>query len=233
MTRVQGLFVAGTDTGVGKTLVAAALARALAARELRVEVMKPVAAGAMSTAEGLRSEDALALMAAAGSVAPYERVNPYCLELAASPHIAASNQGVTIDRSVIRARFAELCAGSQFTLVEGAGGWLAPVGMRETMADIAADLALPVLLVVGLRLGCLSHALLTHEAVARRGLRLAGWVANQIDPEMGWLEANVQTLAERLGAPPLMRLPAGVTASELQHAAESASFQIVSQAADL
>lgn len=229
----RGLFVAGTDTGVGKTLVAAALARALRARGLRVGVMKPVAAGAMQTAGGLRNDDALALLAASGSTAPYEQVNPYCLRLAASPHIAAAAEGVRIERTVVRARFEQLLAGAQLVLVEGAGGWLAPIGGQETMADLAVEIGLPVLLVVGLRLGCLSHALLTREALAARGLPLAGWVANLIDPAMDHVEANVQTLTARFGQAPLMVLPAGIGVHELDAAANSASFQIFAQVADL
>lgn len=230
MSHPQGLFVTGTDTGVGKTLVTVALARALKAHGLRVRVMKPVAAGAVRTAEGPRNDDALALIAAAGEAnVPYEQVNPYCLTLAASPHIAAAEEGVRIEHAVIRARFETLRAAGHFMLVEGAGGWLAPTGEQETMADIARDFGLPVLLVVGLRLGCLNHALLTYEALAARKVSMAGWVANQIDPAMDRVDANVRTLTARFSLPPLMTLPAGVSTRELEAAADPAALRIISR----
>jgi dethiobiotin synthetase len=227
MSPISGWFIAGTDTGVGKTLFATALVRAVAARGVRVEVMKPVAAGAVMTPQGLRNDDALALIAAARSEQPYERVNPCCFELAASPHIAAQEAGSTIDRARIRDSFAQLRAASELVVVEGAGGWLAPIGDRETMADVAADLQLPVLLVVGMRLGCLNHALLTREAIERRTLPFAGWVANRIDPSMVRLEANLATLERRLGAAPLAILPPHVHPLEAQREAAVAAARLL------
>lgn len=229
----RGVFVAGTDTAVGKTLVAAALVRALAARGAKVGVMKPVAAGAQATPDGLRNDDALALITAAGGAPSYEAVNPYCLPIAASPHIAAREAGVRIDRAVIRERFAALRAPYDIVLVEGAGGWLAPIGESETMADIAADLALPVLLVVGMRLGCLNHALLTHAAIAARGLAFAGWIANRIDPGMAYVEENLATLARRLGGEPLAIVPAHPQPSELAQAANLAAVRMFLQIYDM
>src|SRR5579863_7585563 len=200
-------FVTGTDTGVGKTLISAALTRALVARGLRVAVMKPVASGSGPTAEGPRNSDALTLMAAANVPAPYEVVNPYCFLPPISPHIAAREAGVSIDLTLLRSRFDSLALASDCVVVEGAGGWLAPISDTASMADLAAALSLPVLLVVGLRLGCLNHALLTRDSVATRGTPFAGWIANAIDPHFDRPEENLATLSTRLGAPPLARVP--------------------------
>jgi dethiobiotin synthetase len=202
-----GLFIAGTDTGVGKTLAAVSLVRALAARGLAVAAMKPVAAGAATTSRGARNEDALALAAAATVAAPYEHINPYCLRTPVSPHIAAAEEGVTIDVALIVQRFGELAHGADCVIVEGAGGWLAPIGERETLADVARALSLPVVLVVGLRLGCLNHALLSARAMEADGLRLAGWIGNAIEPGFGHAAENVATLERWLGCPPLALLP--------------------------
>jgi dethiobiotin synthetase len=203
----KGWFVTGTDTGVGKTLIAAALTRALVARGLRVAVMKPVASGSDPTANGPRNSDALTLMAAANVTAPYEVVNPYCFLPAIAPHIAAREAGVIIDLALLRSRFDSLANGADCVIVEGAGGWLAPLGDTAAMADLPATLSLPVLLVVGLRLGCLNHALLTRESVLGRGMAFAGWIANGIDPHFERAAENLATLAARLGAPPLAGVP--------------------------
>lgn len=205
--KAKALFVTGTDTGVGKTLVSAALTRALAARGLRVAVMKPVASGSDSTPAGLRNSDALTLMAAANVPAPYEVVNPYCFLPPISPHIAAREAGTTIDLALLRSRFDSLAAASDCVIVEGAGGWLAPISDVAAMADLAAALSLPVLLVVALRLGCLNHALLTRDSLTTRGVGFAGWIANAIDPHFDRAEENLATLTTRLGAPPLARVP--------------------------
>ena len=202
-----GLFIAGTDTGVGKTLVAVSLVRALAARGLAVAAMKPVAAGAARTPQGARNEDALALAAVATIAAPYERINPYCLRAPVSPHIAAAEEGIAIEVSLIVERFGELASGADCVIVEGAGGWLAPIGERETLADVARALSLPVVLVVGLRLGCLNHALLSARAIEADGLGLAGWIGNAIDAGFERAGENVATLERRLGSPPLALLP--------------------------
>jgi dethiobiotin synthetase len=204
---VAGLFIAGTDTGVGKTFVSVSLVRALAARGLAVAVMKPVAAGATLTARGPRNADALALAAAASIDAPYERINPYCLRAPVSPHIAAAAEGIAIDVALIRQRFGELAQGADCVIVEGAGGWLAPIGERETLADVARALSLPVVLVVGLKLGCLNHALLSARAIRADGLELAGWIGNAIDPGFERPAENLATLERRLGCAPLAVLP--------------------------
>lgn len=203
----RGFFVTGTDTGVGKTLVSAALTRALVARGLRAAVMKPVASGSDPTPAGPRNSDALTLMAAANVTAPYEVVNPYCFLPPISPHIAAREAGVNIDLALLRSRFDFLAAASECVIVEGAGGWLAPISDGATMAELAAALSLPVVLVVGLRLGCLNHALLTRESLAARGAVFAGWVANAVDPRFERAAENLATLTARLDAPLLARVP--------------------------
>jgi len=209
----QSLFIAGTDTGVGKTWVATRLLAALGAAGLRAAGMKPVAAGAEATSHGLRNDDALELQFAASVRLPYEWVNPCCLADATSPHLAARRAGKTIDIPAIKAAFDRICTESDVIVVEGAGGWLAPVGDPETpgeagptMEDIARALGLPVLLVVGIRLGCISHALMTAEAIRRGGLPLAGWVANPIDPEFADRRDYVESLQLRLAAP-LLSIP--------------------------
>lgn len=202
-----GLFVAGTDTGVGKTFVARSLVRALVRRGTRVAAMKPVAAGAVSTAEGLRNADALELIAAANVIADYECVNPYCLPAPVSPHIAALESGISIDIETVTRCYHRLAAAADWVIVEGAGGWLVPINASQTMADLAAALRQPVLLVVGLRLGCLNHALLTAEAIHSRGLRLAGWIGNHIDPRFERAAANLATLERLLGQPAACVVP--------------------------
>ena len=203
----KGFFITGTDTEVGKTVVATALVRGLVARGLRIAVMKPVASGSQRTPEGLRNEDALALMQASNVAAPYDRVNPYCFEPAISPHIAAEESGITVDLHHIRRNFDALSADADLVVVEGAGGWLAPVGPGTSMKDLARALELPTILVVGLRLGCINHALLTKLAIESQGATFAGWIANILDPAMPKQKDNLETLARGLGAPPLEIVP--------------------------
>jgi dethiobiotin synthetase len=203
----SGYFITGTDTGVGKTLVAVALTRALVARGLRTAVMKPVAAGALATPDGPRNDDALALSGASNVDAPYEEVNPWLLATPASPHLAARADGVSIDVETILAAYRRLAARADVVLVEGAGGWLAPISATATMADIAASLGLPIILVVGMRLGCLNHALLTRDAIRARALPFGGWIANKLGAEMPFAMANIDTLTRRFAAPPLAVIP--------------------------
>jgi len=204
----QGVFVTGTDTGVGKTVIACALVRALRQAGTRVSVMKPVASGSFQTPRGLRNADALALMEAAGlPEACYGAVNPYCFEPPISPHIAAKESKITIDIGLIRDKFESLASEAEWMVVEGAGGWLAPVSERATMASLAETLSLPVLLVVGLKLGCLNHAQLSWRAVRSDGAPLAGWVASAIDPQMSHVAANLESLERLLGVPPLAVVP--------------------------
>ena len=203
----RSFFVTGTDTEVGKTVIATALVRGLFAQGLRVAVMKPVASGSQRTPEGLRNEDALALMQASNVAAPYARVNPYCFEPAISPHIAAEEAGIAVDLQHIRENFNALAAESDLVVVEGAGGWLAPFGPSTSMKDLAQALGLPVLLVVGVRLGCINHALLTKLAIESHGSRFIGWIANTVDPDMPRRKENLETLARGLNAPPLAIAP--------------------------
>jgi dethiobiotin synthetase len=195
------LFVTGTDTGVGKTRVAGALCRGLAARRIRVAAMKPVASGCRPTREGLRNDDALALLAAMNVRARYSDVNPYAFAPAIAPHIAAREAGVDIDFSVLDRAYERLRLQSQALIVEGAGGWLAPLDSSRAFADLAVHWHVDVILVVGMRLGCLNHALLTVESIERRGLRLRGWVANSIDPRALRLTENISSLESRIAAP--------------------------------
>lgn len=205
---MKGFFITGTDTEVGKTVVATALVRGFVAQGLRVAVMKPVASGSERTPQGLRNSDALALMAASNVAAPYDRVNPYCFEPAVSPHIAAEEAHIVIDLAHIQQNFGALATTpTDYVIVEGAGGWLAPIGPRETMKDLASALGLPVILVVGVRLGCINHALLSKLAIESHGARFAGWIANTLASEMPRLKENLDTLTRLLGEPPLATVP--------------------------
>ena len=215
----RSFFIAGTDTGVGKTWVTARLLRAWVRAGHRAVGMKPVAAGAVLTSEGWRNEDALSLQAAGNVALPYEWVNPVCLPRPTSPHLAASEVGVNIDIESIERVFNNIVSATELIAVEGAGGWYAPLtagggggeaggggtkGPAVTMADLAQRLGLPVLLVVGLRLGCLSHALLTAEAIARCSCELAGWIANPIDAQFADRDAAIEWLGSQLPAPRLV-----------------------------
>jgi dethiobiotin synthetase len=194
----RGLFVTGTDTGVGKTRVAVALIHALRAQGLRVAAMKPVSAG---SAPGELNEDVVALLQAANVTAELRDVNPYAFAEPVAPHIAAQQAGVCIDLESIAAAYSRLAAAADAVVVEGAGGWRVPLNAHQDMADLAQRLGLPVVLVVGLRLGCLNHALLTAESIAFRQLPWAGWVGNQIEAEMPFRAENLAALRARLPAP--------------------------------
>lgn len=203
MTR--GYFVTGTDTGVGKTLVSRALLYRLRQTYTSVAGFKPVASGCRMTPEGLRNDDALALQQASSVALSYAAVNPYAFAPAVAPHLAAQAAGVTIDCAVIQRGIVAVRA--EQIVVEGVGGWLVPLNERQTVADLAQLLALPVVLVVGLRLGCINHALLTAEAIRARGLGIVGWVANQIDPAFSFCAENIAAIDARVGVPLLMRIP--------------------------
>jgi len=198
----KGWFVTGTDTGVGKSRASAALLHALRARHPRCVGMKPVAAGAEPDASGqLQNDDTLALRAASNVAVPPELDNPVLLADPMSPHIAAARAGRTIAIEPIVAAYRALAEHADAVVVEGAGGFLVPLTPRLTGGDLAAALGLPVILVVGLRLGCLNHALLTRDAIAARGLRLVGWIASRLDPAMPEQEANLDYLRAQLPAP--------------------------------
>jgi dethiobiotin synthetase len=194
-------FITGTDTGVGKTFVTCAMLHRLKAQGISAIGMKPIAAGGDMTPDGLQNDDIEALRDASSVKLASEDLNCYLFAEPIAPHIAAANEDVDIDMDVIRQRFDQLAELADTVLVEGVGGFIVPLGDGVDTADLAADLDLPVILVVGIRLGCLNHALLTQEAIRARGLTLAGWIANQIDPNMSEFEANVDALEERIRAP--------------------------------
>ena len=222
---MTGCFVTGTDTGVGKTLVSAGLLHALAAHHPRVVGMKPVASGCDWVDEQgdvpgqWLNEDVAAMRAASSLSVPGGFDNPYALPDAVSPHIAARRAGAVIDLDHIDACFHALRQHADAVVVEGAGGFIVPLcepdpdlgGDWVTSADLAQRLNLPIILTVGLRLGCINHALLTRDAIAARGLPLAGWVANRIDPHMNRLEENIEALQTRLPAPLLGIIPPAST----------------------
>ena len=200
-------FVTGTDTNVGKTLVSAALVRALATQGLKAVGMKPVAAGAELRNGQWWNEDVAILSAEASVSLTTQEIAPFLFKEPAAPHVAAALEGKSINATGIFSAFQHIRAQTQSVIVEGVGGFCVPLTPQTDTADIAAELQLDVILVVGLRLGCLNHALLTAEAVAARGLRMAGWVVNQIDPSMPHQAANIDTLRERLPAPCLGLVP--------------------------
>lgn len=207
-----GLFIAGTDTGVGKTRVTVGILRALAAAGRDACGMKPVASGAERVCgpdgggAALIAEDTREIAACCPGI-PLADITPYAFEPPISPHIAASRAGICIDIDRIAAAYGRLRLRGGVVVVEGTGGWMAPIRADQTMADIAVRLGLPVVLVVGLRLGCLNHALLSAAAIRRCGLPLAGWIGNAIDPVFEAAAQNIDTLARWLGAPPLAVLP--------------------------
>lgn len=200
-------FVAGTDTNVGKTLVAAALLSKCRERGQTAAGMKPVAAGCELRDGELWNADVAALTAASGLTLDPALINPYLFAAPIAPHIAAAEAGVNIDLEHIADCYARLCQQAEAVVVEGAGGFLVPLGEGSDGGDLARRLGLPMLLVVGMRLGCINHALLTQEAIAARGLTLAGWVANRVDPGMERFEDNLATLRSRLHAPLLGVIP--------------------------
>ncbi len=221
----QAFFVTGTDTEVGKTTIAAGLLHAARLAGLSTAAAKPVASGCEPSAEGLRNSDALALLGECTLALSYAEVNPFAFAPAIAPHLAAREAGVELTVETLAAPVRQLLKrGADFTLVEGAGGWRVPLAGSANLSDLAVKLGLPVILVVGVRLGCINHALLTVEAIARDGLRLAGWVANIVDPHTSRLQENLATLAERLPAPCLGQVPflAGATP-----AAVAACLQLV------
>ncbi len=192
MTR--GYFVTGTDTGIGKTRVAQALIAKCARNGLRVSGMKPVASGCVATPDGLRNEDALALQAASSVLVPYALCNPYAFEPAIAPHIAAQRAGVSIDLNHLAECYHKIASQCDVVVVEGVGGWLVPLGGGNTVETLARVLELDVLLVVGMRLGCLNHAALTSRAISESGLAFAGWVANCPDRDVEAASENLDAL---------------------------------------
>jgi dethiobiotin synthetase len=204
---MTGFFIAGTDTDVGKTFFATVLLAAMRRMGFTAVGMKPVAAGCEHVDAAWVNLDVSALLAASSISMPVKIVNPYLFREAIAPHIAAEHKGTKIEIPVIVDAYQALAKAADIVLVEGAGGLLVPIDACRDMADVAVALGLPVILVVGMRLGCINHALLTRLALAERGLQLAAWVANQVDPDMLAYEENLATLSKRLDAPLLAELP--------------------------
>lgn len=202
-----GLFVTGTDTGVGKTVVSLALMALLQGKGYTVAAMKPVASGCTRDRGRLVNDDACRLRLQADLALPYDDVNPYAFEPAIAPHLAAAEVARCIDLEVIAEAHSRLAARADCTLVEGVGGWLVPLNAHQTVADLALRLGLPVVLVVGIRLGCLNHALLSARSIDAHGTPLAGWVANHLAPDTQRAAENVDSLRARIEAPLLGELP--------------------------
>lgn len=202
-----GWFIAGTDTGAGKTRVSCALLLALRACGLRAVGMKPVASGAERVDGRLVSDDVTQISSFSTAIDADLAINPYIFEPPVSPDIAAEMAAISIDIDVIVSNFRILQSRADRVVVEGTGGWLCPIGAHQTMADVAAALGLPVILVVGLKLGCINHALLTAAAIRARGCHLAGWIGNRVDSGYRLPDANLATLERMLEAPPLTVLP--------------------------
>ncbi len=204
---VNGYFITGTDTGIGKSWCSAALIWKLQQQGHSVGAMKPVASGCIETAEGLRNEDALLLQQFSSRPIPYSELNPYPFKAAIAPHIAAEHEGNYIDLEVIKRKFDSISKDYDFTIVEGVGGWLVPLNQQQTVADLATILKLPVIMVVGLRLGCINHALLTAHQIHQSGCHLAGWIANTLVANMAVQTENLETLQRHIKAPLLGIVP--------------------------
>jgi dethiobiotin synthetase len=228
----RGYFIAGTDTGVGKTRVTTGLIRVFRSLNLRTAGMKPVAAGTIDLSRGIFNEDVLAIAEVSGQKPEDTALNPYCLREPISPNIAAKRAGISIDLAEICRHFRILSQNSDVVIVEGAGGWLTPISDELTMADIAGALGLPVILTVALRLGCQNHALLTARAIRQRGLLLAGWIGNQLDPEFLALSENVDSLAVHLGSAPLAVLPLSVDPFSALPGLRDAATKLLTQQVD-
>ncbi|AWH31866.1 dethiobiotin synthase [Stenotrophomonas sp. SAU14A_NAIMI4_8] len=201
------LFVTGTDTEIGKTAASTALLHALRRRGLRAVGMKPVASGSHDLGEGLRNDDALALQAASDPVPAYADLNPYALRQPLAPELAAAEDGVQVQLAPIVAAFERLRATADTVVVEGVGGWMAPLSAELDQLDLVRALRLPVVLVVGLRLGCVNHARLTAQSLQAAGVECLGWIGNHIDPAMQRQDENMATLVQRLPMPCWGRLP--------------------------
>jgi dethiobiotin synthetase len=200
-------FVTGTDTGVGKTTVTVRLMQQLIAQGFTVIGMKPVASGCEWLDGRWQNEDVRQLTAASNVNAPPELINPYCFDPPIAPHIAAEQAGVSIDLSVIQSAYTQLTTMADVVIVEGAGGLLVPLNSKQSLADLIQVLNIPALVVVGMRLGCINHALLTAQVLQQRGIRFCGWVANSIDPQMSMPQENLQTLIDSLQQAPLLEIP--------------------------
>ncbi|CAE6837025.1 dethiobiotin synthase [Xanthomonas arboricola pv. corylina] len=199
--QLLALYVTGTDTGIGKTMASTALLHALRRQGHTAVGMKPVASGCEHTPQGWRNEDALALQAASAPQPDYATLNPYALPAPLAPELAAADVGVTLSLEPIAQAFAQLRAQAEVVVVEGVGGWAAPLSADLDQADLVRALKLPVVLVVGIRLGCINHARLSAAAIAADGLDCIGWIANEVDPQMERIEENIGMLRQRLAMP--------------------------------
>ncbi|CAD7385590.1 dethiobiotin synthase [Xanthomonas arboricola] len=199
--QLPALYVTGTDTGIGKTMASTALLHALRRQGHTAVGMKPVASGCEHTPQGWRNEDALALQAASAPQPDYATLNPYALPAPLAPELAAADVGVSLSLEPIAQAFAQLRAQAEVVVVEGVGGWAAPLSADLDQADLVRALKLPVVLVVGIRLGCINHARLTAAAIAADGLDCIGWIANEVDPQMERIEENIGMLRQRLAMP--------------------------------
>lgn len=207
MIQVAGYFVTGTDTGVGKTVISLGLMQLLQDRGLRVVGMKPVASGCERTSAGLRNADALQLQRQSNGRPDYAVVNPYAFEPPIAPHIAAARAGIRIELPVLRQNFRSLSDNADMVIVEGVGGWLVPLDEKVTMADFVRMLELPIILVVGIRLGCLNHAMLTARAIVADGFQLAGWIANIVPGVSDAVDENINVLESIINEPLLGIVP--------------------------
>ncbi len=203
----KGFFITGTDTEVGKSWCSAGIMQRLQHQGHTVVGMKPVASGCARTTEGLRNDDALLIQQYASVAVDYETVNPYSFEPAIAPHVAAAQAGERIKLGKILERYLELKSLAEYVVVEGVGGWQVPLNEDESVADLAQALKLPVILVVGIRLGAINHALLTAESIRASGCELAGWIANQVDPQMKEPAQTIEAIEQRIGVPLLGVVP--------------------------
>lgn len=222
---MSGFFITGTDTEIGKTFVSSLLIKLLVDEGLKVIGMKPIASGAKTIDGSLKNDDALSLIQASNVDVDYKKINPYVFEPAISPHLAAEDAGVEIDIKNIKNEFLDLKNKSDLVVVEGVGGWYAPLSFNTTVADLAEELNQPIILVVGLRLGCLNHALLTAQAIRQSGLVIAGWIANHIEKDFSVAEKNIETIKHFLNDFPFLGTVSHQTNSNEQSSIEQINKQ--------
>jgi len=204
---IKGMFITGTDTGIGKTVVSCAILAKLKQMGLMVQGMKPIASGCELTKDGLRNEDAEALIDNSSIIQDYDLVNPYAFEPPIAPHLIAAKLGVDIDIDLILEKFNKLKTDMDSIIVEGVGGWQVPINETQTVANLAVRLNLPVVLVVGVRLGAINHAMLTYDAICQSGLDCMGWVANIVEKNMLNSNENIEAIQQRIEAPLLAKIP--------------------------
>jgi len=208
MTNMGGFFITGTDTEVGKTLVSGALILKLREQGKKAIGFKPVVAGTYQSISGKILNEDVETLRIASQLAPGQlNLSPYVLDMPVAPHLAAANKGIAIDLNIIMQALSEIQKHSDCLVIEGAGGFLVPLNDTQDLGDLAQQIALPIILVVGMKLGCINHALLTQEAIEARGLKIAGWIANSLANEMSLLKENIATLQAKINAPFLGLIP--------------------------